>query len=858
MDLVLWAAFLVWTFSLGCFLNRDMDIWWHLRAGRDIVATGEVPRVDRYTFSAQGAPWIDLHWLFQLAVYHLYERGGSRLLTLAAAACGTLAVAIGTVGLRIPHRWGLTLACWAPAVLLMSGRFYVRPEIVTLVLLSVTTAAARAFQDRPLLIWWLVPMQLLWVNTQGLFVLGYVVVGAFVGELLLRRFFGHTVRIGWPFWLGVAAFLCVALVNPYGWRGAVFPFVLFRKLGSEHAFYGQHIAELMSIPRFIERNGLRNPYLLLHLALIAVGSASFLLPLVRRRFSPALLVIWIGFVWIGLRATRNSGLFAFMAGAVIVSNLRLFFLDRAPGRIRGRLAGRLAGVVLCLVGTAVVLSGTWYRWAGEGRLVGLGEHPFWHAHAAARVAADPRLPPYVFAYHEGQAALVEFYMGQEKRVWCDPRLEVVPRQALEEYYEAVDLMRTGAPGWRGRLARLPSPLAILLDHEGAVEAEATLLAAPEWQCVHYGDVAGVYVRGRFPGFPPVNFPGRYFRLDQAVPPARWPPGELKRAEWYVRLGKALLARPAAPPDVTLAVLLTAYRCGQRYRQYDPLDLAGDRVLGMAALQLWLVLSGTDQPLKSPADAGLLLELVVARQHLGRVLQLRPTDFVGLAYQFHTLRLLGDRAAALEVAARLEQLEPRTAQEQALLPVFRKEAEKLRRARAVPDRAPANLSELEAVTRELVRAGDYGRALAVLERYAEVKELDVDRAVLPWELADLWGWLYFVRGQQGQARRVWLAHTPVAPAGELAVRLGYSWLAQGEPQAASDRFIEALQVARGWPAAVVGRVLCHVYRGELPEAVDALAVARADGGEYGYRLELLRRLVRAAQEASDGRRAGDGS
>ena len=78
--------FLALTFLLGIFPLKDADIYWHLRTGDLIRKTGEIPRVDFYTFTRQGTPWIDLHWMFQVGVSWLYERGGVAALTLAK--CG--------------------------------------------------------------------------------------------------------------------------------------------------------------------------------------------------------------------------------------------------------------------------------------------------------------------------------------------------------------------------------------------------------------------------------------------------------------------------------------------------------------------------------------------------------------------------------------------------------------------------------------------------------------------------------------------------------------------------------------------------------------------------------------------------
>src|SRR5437868_14987463 len=75
-DGCLMALFLALTFLLGVFPLKDTDFWWHLRTGEIIRATGAVPKTDCYTFTVPDHPWIDLHWLYQVALSWAYDHGG--------------------------------------------------------------------------------------------------------------------------------------------------------------------------------------------------------------------------------------------------------------------------------------------------------------------------------------------------------------------------------------------------------------------------------------------------------------------------------------------------------------------------------------------------------------------------------------------------------------------------------------------------------------------------------------------------------------------------------------------------------------------------------------------------------------
>jgi hypothetical protein len=49
-----------------------VDLAYQVRAGNEILATGAIPRMDTWTFTVAGTPWLDQQWLAQgiLALGH--------------------------------------------------------------------------------------------------------------------------------------------------------------------------------------------------------------------------------------------------------------------------------------------------------------------------------------------------------------------------------------------------------------------------------------------------------------------------------------------------------------------------------------------------------------------------------------------------------------------------------------------------------------------------------------------------------------------------------------------------------------------------------------------------------------------
>src|SRR5436190_17219043 len=74
--------------TTGLSPAADGDIWWHLAAGREMVLRGALLFADPFSVSGAGRPWVDVHWLFQLAVFGLHRACG--LAGLVWAKCALL------------------------------------------------------------------------------------------------------------------------------------------------------------------------------------------------------------------------------------------------------------------------------------------------------------------------------------------------------------------------------------------------------------------------------------------------------------------------------------------------------------------------------------------------------------------------------------------------------------------------------------------------------------------------------------------------------------------------------------------------------------------------------------------------
>ncbi len=359
------------------------DLWWHLAAGRLMLGEGRLLFHDPFSVGAAGAPWIDLHWLFQVLACLLHRAGGVAAIVLGKAATAGLAAwvllrATEAAALRREETRdalalrGLAVLVCAPALYLTRFLVLERPIVLTLLLLAlfllVLERHRRGARGHWLLV--LLPLQVLWANCQGLFLLGPLLIACYLaGELVTAALARHGAR-GFEvsvdrrglaqLALALGGVLAAGLLTPYGLRGLALPFTLLGRIdGGGGELFSLNVSE--NIPPFLlERT---DPASVWHLKWVgAITFASFLL--VRAARSPlqlGRLLLAAAFFSLALLANRNLLLFYWVAALVTAANLAPL-LARVASRPRGATLTRRA---LPLLALAVVGGLAVHRWSAR-------------------------------------------------------------------------------------------------------------------------------------------------------------------------------------------------------------------------------------------------------------------------------------------------------------------------------------------------------------------------------------------------------------------------------------------------------------------------------------------------------------
>lgn len=292
------------------------DVGFHLRAAEWMLDNYSLPPNSAFIYSHSDKEYIDLNWLYQLALYATWSMGGSTGMILLNSAF--IFGAIYFMFRRI-RNWNSLLLPWGllVAVLAVSSSFEIRPHSLSWLLLGLTLHLLQEYcEGNEKAIRWLPPVMLLWVNTHSLFILGLVALGCYTISIFLRnKFLPKTFLV-----YGSAAVLA-CFINPYGWNGFTFPFEQALAL-QEGNIFKENIRELQSPFEISEYElSLHNIFASWHFfdlfaAIIALG---FLFRF--RQFRIHEWLIAIIFFYFATTAAKNIGYFIFAITPIVTNVL---------------------------------------------------------------------------------------------------------------------------------------------------------------------------------------------------------------------------------------------------------------------------------------------------------------------------------------------------------------------------------------------------------------------------------------------------------------------------------------------------------------------------------------------------------
>ena len=326
----------------------NQDIGRHIKLGEIIWKEKSVPNVNLLSFTDPEHPFINHHWLSELAFFGLDSLGGLRLIMVIKVIAILISfILIFRVLAKLKGHTLVDVLIFAFFFFIFSQRNEVRPEIFSLLFMSVYLSLlfAAKYKGEYSSLWFLPVIQLLWVNFHIYFVVGPILFGAFFVDRLMydRKEIKRLLVI-------FALIILVNFANPNFISGALYPLNVFKG-------YGYDIAENRS-PFFLEKLGSSLEITLFKLSLFIVA-ASWALVFRKWRFKIFELLVHAFLVFAAFKMIRNFSIYALGSALIVASNLKEF-PRRLPGLTpRLKLNLLCTGVILFLI--FFVASGRYYK-----------------------------------------------------------------------------------------------------------------------------------------------------------------------------------------------------------------------------------------------------------------------------------------------------------------------------------------------------------------------------------------------------------------------------------------------------------------------------------------------------------------
>jgi len=427
-----------------------VDLGRHLENGKIIWSDRQVLFKNLYSYTEPDTPFINHHWLAGIIYYAIYLLGGFNLLSFINVLLVLLTFILAFKLARKKADFYTTALLSIPVIFLMSERVEIRPEIFSYLFIILTWFILERADEKKnyRLLYWLIPLFLLWVNIHSYFFLGLALVGFKVVEKFLPSFREQTGNFkarfktaitasrAWLISLGALALTC--LLNPNFIKGFLYPFNIFKK-------YGYEVAESKSV-FYLERLTAHNNY---NFPLFKMLLLLLILSFIARFFFSKkikLSEVFIGFLFsvLALFAVRNLSIFSLVALVLISRNLYYpldFFIKKVSAlypQIKGKAKIYISAALLL-----IIVGGTIYlvfdaEDSGHFMKNSLGWNLSQGSEDSIKFFKDNKLSGPIFNNYDLGSAL-DFWLYPAERVFVDNRPEAFSDNFFSDIYRPMQL-----------------------------------------------------------------------------------------------------------------------------------------------------------------------------------------------------------------------------------------------------------------------------------------------------------------------------------------------------------------------------------------------------------------------------------
>lgn len=311
---------------------NDGDTYLHIKAGRWMLENQAVLRIDFFSYTFAGHPWLTHEWLAEVLMALAYVTAGWSTVVLLFAVVA--AIASWSMGRHLSH-WlsgPVLVVTLILALCCMTGSFLARPHLFAWPFLVIWTAhLVRAAEEHRRPPWWLLLVMVLWANLHASFEFGLALLFPLAIEDALAR---GSAKAAAGDWLPFAALALVAgVLTPHGIAGILLPL----KLMAMPQLYTIAAWAPLDLHKF-------QP------AVLVMGITVFVLVTRAVKIHPLRLIVLLGLVYLALVHASDLMLLAGVAPFLLAQPLAAAFKSApvAPTHPARRPLALLAFVFLAL------------------------------------------------------------------------------------------------------------------------------------------------------------------------------------------------------------------------------------------------------------------------------------------------------------------------------------------------------------------------------------------------------------------------------------------------------------------------------------------------------------------------------
>jgi len=300
---VLSLLYLVFATYTLTYTAADPDLWGYMAFGRLFWESDKFPYKDIFAYLPTYDQWVYHEWLTGVLFFPLYQKVGASGLQLLKYCMGlaTMGLLFMTALRRGANFYSGIWVLFAIIGVLVSGYSPVRAQIFTYFFfaLSLYLLETARLTKRWKILWCIIPIQILWCNLHGGFLVGLGLIGFYIiGEALSRKPFI-------PFALVLVFSTLSTLINPYGIE---YWYFFIRSIPMPRP----EIVEWFSLFA-VYKQGIINTFSFLYIILTIIF---FVLLLLWRKPRELTACIGLGLtLYLGVKQQRHHCFFFLLAGA---------------------------------------------------------------------------------------------------------------------------------------------------------------------------------------------------------------------------------------------------------------------------------------------------------------------------------------------------------------------------------------------------------------------------------------------------------------------------------------------------------------------------------------------------------------